>query len=147
MNRNFRFMFNRIETGNINQQLRRLVDMDLVNFYVLGKVSSINQVLEAANAEKYFGKRFAWYAITREPTGEPSIKADNASIVFSNPTINADSAAGPLFKASGLNPINVDTGFYFDLILRAVTAVKYIYRNNRTMIDRSVNCRYLKTGT
>jgi hypothetical protein len=41
------------------------------------------------------------------------------------PTVNPDVANGILFKTSGLGSgYSVDTGFYFDLILRAITAVK-----------------------
>lgn len=124
-NRPIRHMFNRIETGNINQQLRRLVDMDLVNFFVLGRLERINQVLLAASQENFFGRKYSWYIISKETGRDPFVRTDNASIVFSTPTINSEVSNGLLFKTSGLNAsYSVDTGFYFDLILRAVTAVK-----------------------
>ena len=126
-NRPIRHMFNRIETGNINQQLRRLVDVDLVNFFIFGRVDRINQVLLAASQENYFGKKYAWYVITKETSPDPFVRTDNASIVFITPTINPDVISGSLYKTSGLNATySVDMGFYFDLILKAVTAVKYV---------------------
>ena len=40
-------------------------DMDLVNFFVLGKIENINKVLQAAAEENYFGKKYSWTAITK----------------------------------------------------------------------------------
>lgn len=63
-NRPVRHMFNRIES-NANAQIRKLEDMDIVNFYVLAKVDRINQVLLAAAQENYFGKKYSWTLITK----------------------------------------------------------------------------------
>lgn len=63
-NRPIRHMFSRIET-NINTQLRRLEDMDIVNFFVLGKVERINQVLMTAAQENYFGKKYFWCGLSK----------------------------------------------------------------------------------
>jgi len=62
---------------------------------------------------------------SKDGSAEPFVRSDNCSILFAVPTVNPDVANGILFKTSGLNAgYSVDTGFYFDLILRAVTAVK-----------------------
>jgi hypothetical protein len=37
----------------------------MVNFFVFGRSERISQVLAAANQEKYFGKKFAWFAVTK----------------------------------------------------------------------------------
>lgn len=58
-------MFNKIDISKINSQIRRLEDMDLVNFFVLGKMEVVNRVLQAAAEENYFGKRYSWTAITK----------------------------------------------------------------------------------
>lgn len=63
-NRPIRHMFSRIET-NINTQLRRLEDMDIVNYFVLAKIDRINQVLMAASQENYFGRKYSWCAISK----------------------------------------------------------------------------------
>ena len=39
--------------------------MDLVNFFVLGKIENINKVLQAAAEENFFGKKYSWTAITK----------------------------------------------------------------------------------
>lgn len=63
-NRPIRHMFSRIES-NINTQLRRLEDMDIVNYFVLAKVERINSVLMAAAQENYFGRKYSWCAVTK----------------------------------------------------------------------------------
>lgn len=63
-NRPIRHMFSRIES-NANAQIRRLEDMDIVNYYVLAKVDRINQVLLAAAQENYFGKKYSWTLISK----------------------------------------------------------------------------------
>ncbi len=62
---------------------------------------------------------------SKDASAEPFVRTDNGSILFAVPTVNPDVANGILFKTSGLGSgYSVDTGFYFDLILRAITAVK-----------------------
>ena len=63
-------MFNKIDITKINSQIRRLEDMDLVNFFVLGKMEVVNRVLQAAAEENYFGKRYSWTAITKVNSNE-----------------------------------------------------------------------------
>ncbi len=54
------------------------------------------------------------------------VRAENASIVFAVPAMNPAIANSQFVKTVGLNAKPaVDAGFYFDLILRAITAVKY----------------------
>jgi ionotropic glutamate receptor len=39
--------------------------MDIVNFFIVGKIDRINQVLMAAGQENYFGKKYSWTAISK----------------------------------------------------------------------------------
>ncbi|KAK4002516.1 hypothetical protein OUZ56_004340 [Daphnia magna] len=134
-NRPIRHMFSRIET-NINTQIRRLEDMDIVNYFILGKVDRINQVLMAAAQENYFGKKYSWCALSKDGSSEPFVRTENGSILFATPTINPDVANGILYKTSGLNTgYSVDTGFYFDMTLRALTAVKNMIEANTWPTD------------
>ena len=50
---------------NVKRQLTRLRELDIVNFFILGRLATIKNVLDAANANKYFGRKFAWFAITQ----------------------------------------------------------------------------------
>lgn len=74
-NRPIRHMFNRIES-NANAQIRRLEDMDIVNYYILARVDRINQVLSAAAQENYFGRKYSWTVISKvKPLGNASRRA------------------------------------------------------------------------
>lgn len=82
-NRPIRHMFSRIET-NINNQLRRLEDMDIVNFFVLAKVDRINQVLMAAAQENFFGKKYSWCVISKVTITNKSAKQKSMLTIMLN---------------------------------------------------------------
>lgn len=53
------------DTASIKLHLTRFRDVDIVNFFVLGKLSSIKSVLDHANSNKLFGRKYAWHVITQ----------------------------------------------------------------------------------
>lgn len=53
------------DTTSIKLHLTRFRDVDIVNFFVLGKLSIIKSVLDHANANKLFGRKYAWHVITQ----------------------------------------------------------------------------------
>ena len=53
------------DASSVKRQLTRLTELDLVNFFILGRLSTIKTVLDAANANKFFGRKYAWFAITQ----------------------------------------------------------------------------------
>lgn len=50
---------------SIKLHLTRFRDVDIVNFFVLGKLSIIKSVLDHANSNKLFGRKYAWHVITQ----------------------------------------------------------------------------------
>jgi hypothetical protein len=52
-------------SANIREQLERLREVDVNNFFVLGRLSSIKDVLEVANNADFFTRKFAWHALTQ----------------------------------------------------------------------------------
>lgn len=62
-----RHLIVRIETAAkaLEDQLTRLDNLDIVNYFVLAKVDRINQVLAAANKKKFMIRKYSWYAITK----------------------------------------------------------------------------------
>lgn len=56
---------------NVDQQrgikdlLIRLRNLDVVNFFIIGNLTTIKNVLDMANINKYFNKKFAWHVITQ----------------------------------------------------------------------------------
>lgn len=53
------------DTTSIKLHLTRFRDVDIVNFFVLGKLSIIKSVLDHANSNKLFGRKYAWHVITQ----------------------------------------------------------------------------------
>lgn len=49
----------------IKEQLEKLRKLDIVNFFILGNLATVSSVLDAANANNYFGRQYSWYAITQ----------------------------------------------------------------------------------
>lgn len=60
-----RHSISKIQDTSINAQLRNLVDIDMVNFFIFARVDRINQILDAASQEKYFGKKYSWFAVSK----------------------------------------------------------------------------------
>lgn len=56
------------------QQIEKLRNLDINNFFVLGSLSSIKAVLESAPKE-YFERNFAWHVITQY-NGDLTCKCD-----------------------------------------------------------------------
>lgn len=53
------------DTTSIKLHLTRFRDVDIVNFFVLGKLSIVKSVLDHANSNKLFGRKYAWHVITQ----------------------------------------------------------------------------------
>lgn len=53
------------DVSTIQPQLTRFRDLDIVNYFVLGKLSTVKTLLDSANANKFFGRKFAWHIITQ----------------------------------------------------------------------------------
>lgn len=53
------------DARSIKRQLTRFRDLDIVNYFILGRLSTIKTILDNANANKFFGKKYAWHIITQ----------------------------------------------------------------------------------
>lgn len=53
------------DVTSIKLHLTRFRDVDIVNFFVLGKLTTIKSVLDNANSNKLFGRKYAWHVITQ----------------------------------------------------------------------------------
>ncbi|KAE8742923.1 Ionotropic receptor 25a [Frankliniella occidentalis] len=121
------------EPRSLKRQLNRLRDLDIVNFFVLGRLNTLKNVLDAANANKFFGRKFAWFAITQEK-GQLKCSATNATILFLKPEPDP-TARERLEKLRTDFSLTVEpeiaSAFYFDLSLRAFMAVKQMMDKNQ----------------
>lgn len=64
-NSSVRHLISKINVSDLNTQLSNLVNLNLVNFFVLAKTVNIDLVLAAAERNNYFGKKYSWSLITK----------------------------------------------------------------------------------
>lgn len=111
--------------GEREQQIEKLRNLDINNFFILGNLQSIKLVLESVKPE-YFERNFAWHAITQDE-GKVSSQNNNATIMFLKPVAyqqNRD-RLGSLSTTFNLKQEpQIASVFYFDLALRTFLAVK-----------------------
>ncbi|XP_055372265.1 ionotropic receptor 25a [Condylostylus longicornis] len=106
-------------------QIDKLRNLDINNFFILGQLQSIKEVLEAARSE-YFKRNFAWHAITQY-NGDLSCSCENATVMFLKPIGNVTSRdqLGMLKTTYNLKePPEISSAFYFDLTLRTFLAIR-----------------------
>uniref|UniRef100_A0A182M9H0 Ionotropic receptor 25a n=1 Tax=Anopheles culicifacies TaxID=139723 RepID=A0A182M9H0_9DIPT len=111
-------------------QIEKLRNLDINNFFVLGSLASIKQVLESAKNE-YFERNFAWHVITQEQK-DLTCNVENATIMFLRPMSDSSSKdrLGSIRTTYNLKQEPQITGFfYFDLTLRALIAIKNILQS------------------
>jgi len=45
-------------------QLKNLREKDIYNYFIVGRLATINKVLDSAEANDFFQRQFAWHGIT-----------------------------------------------------------------------------------
>nr|QZH55075.1 ionotropic receptor 25a [Achelura yunnanensis] len=110
----------------IKAQLRSLRELDIVNFFIVGNLRTIKNVLEAADENQYFGRKTAWFALSLDK-GDISCNCKDATIVYMRPTPDAKSRdrLGKIKTTYSMNgEPEITSAFYFDLSLRTFLAIK-----------------------
>jgi hypothetical protein len=59
-----RHMIVKADLKDGNEQLKRLRERDIFNYFIVGRVSTIKSVLDSAEENGFFERQFAWHAIT-----------------------------------------------------------------------------------
>ncbi|XP_008183092.2 ionotropic receptor 25a [Acyrthosiphon pisum] len=114
------------DTTSIKLHLTRFRDVDIVNFFVLGKLSIIKSVLDHANSNKLFGRKYAWHVITQDK-GSLKCGCSNATILFVKPEPDAGSRErlSNLRTTYGLTSTpELKAAFYFDFYYRSLLAIR-----------------------
>lgn len=75
------------DATSIKLHLTRFRDVDIVNFFILGKLSVVKSVLDHANSNKLFGRKYAWHVITQvnivnAHTAEPRVSRSFCALSF-----------------------------------------------------------------
>ncbi|XP_059474662.1 ionotropic receptor 25a [Neocloeon triangulifer] len=123
--------------SNINEQLDRLRQVDVNNFFILGRLSTIKDVLEVANAAEMFTRKYAWHALTQD-NGPLRCPCNDATILYLKPVPDTRLAQRlALLKAKYSLPGDreITAAFYFDLALRALLAVRSMIERNDWPVD------------
>ena len=113
----------------VKQQLTSLRQLDIVNFFILGSLSTIKTVLDAADSNNFFGRKYSWYALTQDK-GDLSCDCREATVVFLKPNPEATSRdrLGKIKTTYSMNgEPEILSAFYFDLSLRTFLAIRYSF--------------------
>uniref|UniRef100_A0A1I8NTP0 Ionotropic glutamate receptor C-terminal domain-containing protein n=2 Tax=Stomoxys calcitrans TaxID=35570 RepID=A0A1I8NTP0_STOCA len=106
-------------------QIKRLRNLDINNYFILGSLKTITQILESLKPA-YFDRKFAWHAITQNE-GQLRPNAEHATIMFLKPVVYPKNQAR-LEQLKTNYSLNEEpaimSAFYFDLALRTFLAIK-----------------------
>ncbi|XP_054262765.1 ionotropic receptor 25a [Macrosteles quadrilineatus] len=119
------------DVESIKHQLTRFRDLDIVNYFILGKLTTIKMVLDNANANKFFSKKFTWYAITKDK-GLLKCACTNATIIFIKPEPDStfkERLANLRTTYTLTAEPEIDAVFYFDLTIRTLLAIKGLFES------------------
>jgi hypothetical protein len=59
-----RHMIVKADLKDGKEQLKRLRERDIFNYFILGRISTIKNVLDSAEENGFFERQFAWHGIT-----------------------------------------------------------------------------------
>ncbi|XP_046623427.1 ionotropic receptor 25a [Neodiprion virginianus] len=105
-------------------QLFRLRNLDIVNFFVLGGQKTLRATLDAAQSLNFTGRKYAWHGLTLEDFS-PECNCVNISVLFLKPSPSANQQAVGELSNKGLLPKPVLTSaFYYDLTRLGVMAMR-----------------------
>ncbi|KAL3278037.1 hypothetical protein HHI36_013378 [Cryptolaemus montrouzieri] len=113
-----------IDVTNQEQQILKLQDMNLVNFFILGRLETVTQVLKNASANGLFNAKFAWHVIT--PNSENiACECDDGRVLHVKPI--EDSSFKERFesiqRSFNLDEPKIVSAFYFDFALQSFLAI------------------------
>nr|QAB43871.1 ionotropic receptor IR25a [Oedaleus asiaticus] len=112
-----RHIINEIKFQNIGKQLSTFKQREVFNYFILGRMDTVNKVLEAAADMEFYGRQFGWYAITQDE-GNPSCQkcGKGASVLHVKP----NDAEGTVVGAE--NP-KLAYQFYYELFRNTFLAI------------------------
>nr|QQP19806.1 ionotropic receptor 25a [Tropidothorax elegans] len=114
------------DSKDFEQQLARFKDLDIVNFFILGRLSTIKMALDTAVSKLYFGRKFAWHVITQDK-GQLACSCPNATVLHVKPEPDSGTKERLDTLRTSYNLIEepeITSAFYFDLFLHSILAMK-----------------------
>lgn len=129
----------------IAEQLTHFRKLDIVNFFILGSLTNIKHVLDAADTISFFNRKFAWHAITQDK-GDLKCNCKNATIIFARPIVDTQyqDRHGLIKTSYQLNEQpEIAAAFYFDLALHTFLAARDLIADGswkRNNITEYITC-------
>ncbi|KAF0308662.1 Ionotropic receptor 25a [Amphibalanus amphitrite] len=147
-----RHIISHLPSGNTSAalaQTSRFKQADLVNFFVLGDRDTVKMVLEAGNKHKLYGRKYAWFVISKD-TEPVSCACTNATVIHiaPDPSDATQQKIEALKTNQGLTATpRIDAAFYFDLTVKAVKAISNMMDDGQFPADYSVlTCEAYQAG-
>lgn len=136
---------------NTKEQLSKLRDLDVVNYFLLGDGDSINMLLDAGALLSFTGRKYGWFFLTLDEELWPSCECENVTVLFlkpESPMVNSEKQAESVVRASLPKPL-ITSAFYYDLTLLGVKAIKLALDNGDWPLEpRHIDCNsYDETNT
>jgi len=111
---------------NVREQLSKLRDLDVVNYFLLGDGDSINMLLDAGKSLSFTGRKYGWFILTLDEELWPSCACENITVLFLKPELpmtSDENQAESIIRATLPKPL-ITSAFYYDLTLLGVRAMK-----------------------
>lgn len=148
-----RHVINDLQTSDelIKEQLMRLRDLDVVNYFLLGDEKSIDAVLDIAESLSFTGRKYGWFVLTLNDELWPSCQCENITLLFmkpQSPMVGNQSEVESVARTI-LPKTFITSAFYYDLTLLGVRAMKSALDNGDWPLEPpQINCNiYNETNT
>ena len=109
--------------AGLRSQLRRIADIDINNFFILGSVQSVSKVLSIGQSIQLSGAKYAWYGLTQDTDTDVSCNGCNGDKMIMIPK-SGNNRVSTLKRSKGIEGgPDIDVAFYYDTVHIAVSAV------------------------
>lgn len=138
---------------NVRDQLVKLRDLDVVNYFLLGDADTINTLLDAGESLSFTGRKYGWFVLTLNEEMWPNCACENITVLFLKPEPPAEidiekNQAESIVRSTLPKPL-ITSAFYYDLTLLGVRAMKLALDNGDWPLEpHHIDCNnYDETNT
>uniref|UniRef100_A0ABM1IVT1 Glutamate receptor ionotropic, kainate 2 n=1 Tax=Polistes dominula TaxID=743375 RepID=A0ABM1IVT1_POLDO len=112
---------------DMKEQLSRLRDLDVVNYFILGDEKTIHMVLQTAEVLNFIGHKYGWFVFTLDKDIWPNCSCKNITLLFMKPEwkeTESNKGFDKSLQAILPSPF-LSSAFYYDLTLLGVESMKF----------------------
>lgn len=122
-----RHLISELNPEIIEEQLLKMRKFNLVNFFILGNLETVKQVIDAAWKNNFFNKKYAFYMITQSMDDPLTCEMNNGTLFFAIPKMK-DSFKKRFSLLKNTYALDgkpeIAASFYFDITIQALFAVR-----------------------